>query len=158
MVEIKDPEIVDREKEFIADEIFFINYVVSNYSNPIAPEPQDYAEIEFDKTTSSICSKFRAQLSVEATKKGLTGTEKGTYINLQVDKLKKERNNQKDEIVQKRTKELMTEIPEGLKNLKKLSLLETTVNDGLLIQDLAIKVLDVHPEDIDLLATEADAN
>jgi hypothetical protein len=39
MVEIKDPEIVDREKEFIADEIFFINYVVSNYSNPIAPEP-----------------------------------------------------------------------------------------------------------------------
>ena len=52
----------------------------------------------------------------------------------------------------------MTEIPEGLKNLKKLSPLETTVNDGVLIQDLAIKVLDVHPEDIDLLATEADAN
>ena len=52
----------------------------------------------------------------------------------------------------------MTEISEGVKNLKKLSTLRTTIDDGILIQDLAIQVLNVHPEDIDLLATEDDAN
>ena len=52
----------------------------------------------------------------------------------------------------------MTEISEGVRNLKKLSTLRTTIDDGILIQDLAIQVLNVHPEDIDLLATEDDAN
>ena len=52
----------------------------------------------------------------------------------------------------------MTEISEGVRNLKKLSTLRTTIDDGILIQDLAIQILNVHPEDIDLLATEDDAN
>ena len=52
----------------------------------------------------------------------------------------------------------MTEIPEGEKNLKKLSSLKTTINDGILVQDFAIQVLNVHPENIALLATQADAN
>ena len=52
----------------------------------------------------------------------------------------------------------MTEISEGVRNLKKLSTLRTTIDDGILIQDLAIQVLNVHPEDIDLLTTEDDAN
>jgi hypothetical protein len=43
MVEIKDPEIVEREKFFIPDEITFLNFVVSDYSNPIAPDPKTYA-------------------------------------------------------------------------------------------------------------------
>jgi hypothetical protein len=61
-------------------------------------------------------------------------------------------------VINKREKELATEIPEGLKNLKKLSSLETTIEDGKQIQDFAIRVLDVPPENISLLATEADAN
>jgi hypothetical protein len=61
-------------------------------------------------------------------------------------------------VINKREKELATEIPEGLKNLKKLSSLETTVEDGKQIQDFAIRVLDIPPEKISLLATEADAN
>jgi hypothetical protein len=39
MVEIQDPVIKDREDEFIADEISFLNFVVSDYSNPIALKP-----------------------------------------------------------------------------------------------------------------------
>jgi hypothetical protein len=42
--------------------------------------------------------------------------------------------------------------------LKKLSQLKTTIDDGRLIQDFAIQILDVLPENIHLLATEADAN
>ena len=101
---------------------------------------------------------MRAKLSVEATGKGLTGKDKGTYINLQVDPFKLERKSQRDQVVQTRTKELVTEIPEGEKNLKKLSSLKTTINDGILVQDFAIQVLNVHPENIALLATQADAN
>ncbi len=61
-------------------------------------------------------------------------------------------------MVKNREKELAKEISEGLKNLKKLSSLETTIDDGKQIQDFAIRVLDVHPENINLLATHADAN
>jgi hypothetical protein len=61
-------------------------------------------------------------------------------------------------VVKNREKELAKEISEGLKNLKKLSSLETTIDDGKQIQDFAIRVLDVPPENISLLATEADAN
>ena len=49
-------------------------------------------------------------------------------------------------------------IPEGLKNLKELAPLPTTVDDGILIHDFVINVLNVHPEDVYLLATEAVAN
>ena len=41
--------------------------------------------------------------------------------------------------------------------MKRLSTLETTVDDGRIIQDFVIQVLDIHPEDIDVLANEADA-
>ena len=88
----------------------------------------------------------------------MTSKDKGSYINLQVDPFKLERKGQRDQVVQTRTKELMTEIPEGEKNLKKLSSLKTTINDGILVQDFAIQVLNVHPENIDLLASQADAN
>ena len=40
MVEVKDPVIVDREKDYVADEVSIINFVVKDYSNPIAPEPK----------------------------------------------------------------------------------------------------------------------
>jgi hypothetical protein len=54
MVEVKDAEIFDRETMYVADEIFFLNYVISDYSQPIAPEPKNYAENEYDKTTSTL--------------------------------------------------------------------------------------------------------
>ena len=44
MVEIKDSIVFDREKEFVPDCIWFINFVVKNYNNTIAPEPRAYAE------------------------------------------------------------------------------------------------------------------
>jgi hypothetical protein len=52
MVEVKDPVIVDRENEFIADEISFLNFVVSDYKNPKAEEPAKLAEEEYDELTS----------------------------------------------------------------------------------------------------------
>ena len=130
MVEIKDSVIIEREKDFVADEISFVNFVVSDYSNPIAPTPNEYAETEYDEMTNTLNSQMRAKLSVEATGKGLTGKDKGSYINLQVNKFKLESKCQMDQLVQMRTKELVTEIPKGEKNLKKLSSLKTTINDG----------------------------
>ena len=53
MVEIKDPIIKDREDEFIADEISFLNFVVSDYSKPILPEK--LADTEYDKQTTAEC-------------------------------------------------------------------------------------------------------
>ena len=100
---------------------------------------------------------MRSKLSVEATGKGLTGKDKGSYINLEIEKLKLERKNQRDQAIEKRTKELETEIPEGLKMLKKLSSLSTTTEDGKRIQDFMIKIFDTLPENVHLLATEADA-
>jgi selenocysteine lyase/cysteine desulfurase len=88
----------------------------------------------------------------------LKGKEKGAYINQEINKLIQARKEQREEAIEKRVKELEIEISEGLKNLKKLSTLETTIDDAKQIQDFAIQVLDVHPEKIDLLATEADAN
>ena len=158
MVEISDPIIVDRQKEFVPDEISFINYVVSDYSDPIAPEPNVYAELEYDKTTIALTDKMRAQQSTEAMKQGLTGKDKGAFINQSVNKLKQERKDRRDEVIKKRSEELVTEILEGKTHLKKLSKLETTVDDGILAQDLMIQVLNVHPENIDVLATESDAN
>ena len=100
---------------------------------------------------------MRAKLSDEASEKGLTGKEKGAYINLEVDKLKLERKNERDEVIEKRTKELATEISDGVNKLKKLSQLLTTIDDGILMHDFAIQILDVLPENVHLLATEADA-
>ena len=53
MVEIKDPVIKDREDEFIADEISFLNFVVSDYSKPTLPEKQ--ASDEYDARTTAEC-------------------------------------------------------------------------------------------------------
>jgi hypothetical protein len=36
-------------------------------------------------------------------------------------------------VIERRTNELVTEIPEGLKNLKILEPLKSTINDGILI-------------------------
>ena len=41
--------------------------------------------------------------------------------------------------------------------MKKLSQLLTTIDDGILMHDFMIKILDVLPENVHLLATEADA-
>ena len=87
----------------------------------------------------------------------MTGKDKGSYINLEIEKLKLARKNQRDQAIEKRTKELETEIPEGLKMLKKLSPLSTTTEDGKRIQDFMIKIFDTLPENVHLLATESDA-
>ena len=81
MVEIKDSVIIEREKDFVADEISFVNFVVSDYSNPIAPTPNEYAKTEYDEITNTLNSQMRAKLSAEANEKCLKDKEKGTYIN-----------------------------------------------------------------------------
>ena len=43
-------------------------------------------------------------------------------------------------------------------NLKKLKPLKTTIDDAIKIQDFMIQVMNVHPEDVHLLASEADAD
>jgi hypothetical protein len=68
MVEVKEPILVNRGKAFVPDELFLLNYVVSNYSQPIAPEPKEYAETEYAKQTSALCDRMRAKLSLEAMK------------------------------------------------------------------------------------------
>ena len=68
MVEVIDPVIIDRQKNFVADEIWFVNFVVSNYNNPIAPEPRAYAEEEYEKTTKKLLQKIRGTLTLEGQK------------------------------------------------------------------------------------------
>jgi hypothetical protein len=62
MVEVIDPVIIDRQKNFVADEIWFVNFVVSNYNNPIAPDPKAYAKEEYDANTSDLVDKERVKL------------------------------------------------------------------------------------------------
>ena len=59
MVEVKDPVIKDREDPYIPDEISFINFVVSDYSEPQIPEPKAAAELEYDKQTKAGIEKIR---------------------------------------------------------------------------------------------------
>ena len=51
MVEIKDPIIKDREDEFIADEISFLNFVVSDYSKPKLTLTEEQVSKEYDNRT-----------------------------------------------------------------------------------------------------------
>jgi hypothetical protein len=53
MVEVKDPVIKDREDPYIPDEISFINFVVSDYSEPQIPVPKAAAEREYDIQTEA---------------------------------------------------------------------------------------------------------
>ena len=94
----------------------------------------------------------------EGKEKGLPWQTMETFINPEIHKFEQERKSRRDEAIEKRTNELMIDIPEGLKNLKRLDRLELTISDGILIQDLMIQVFDVHPENIHLLASESDAN
>ena len=94
----------------------------------------------------------------EGKEKGLPWQTMETFINPEIHKFEQERKLQREEAIEKRTNELMIDIPEGLKNLKRLDRLELTISDGILIQDLMIQVFDVHPENVHLLASEADAN
>ena len=66
MVEIKEPVIIDREKDYVADEISFVNFVVKDYSDPIAPKPNEYAVEEYDLTTVALIEGMRRQRSDEA--------------------------------------------------------------------------------------------
>ena len=69
MVEIKEPTVLDREKDFVPDEISFVNYVVRIYNKPIAPEPKEYAIIEYNRTNKDFITRMRVQYSEEADRK-----------------------------------------------------------------------------------------
>ena len=88
MVEINDPIILERQKDFVSDQISFINFVVPDYSNPIAPNPRVYAEKEYDRITRDLVEKERVQLRKEGLSLGLPGETLGTYINPKILTLK----------------------------------------------------------------------
>jgi hypothetical protein len=69
MVEVKDPVIKDREDPYIPDEISFINFVVSDYSEPLIPEPKAAAASEYDKQTKAGIEEIRKKFK-EARKGG----------------------------------------------------------------------------------------
>jgi hypothetical protein len=60
MVNVEHPLILEREIPFVADEISFVNVVISEYGDPIAPEPEVYAVTEFDTATRDAVDKLRA--------------------------------------------------------------------------------------------------
>ena len=88
MVEINDPIILERQKDFVPDHISFINFVVPDYRNPIAPNPKVYAEEEYDRITRDLVEKERVQLRKEGERLGLPGETLGTYINPKILTLK----------------------------------------------------------------------
>lgn len=71
MVEVKDPVIVDREDEFLADEISFLNFVLSDYSNLITEEPEKLAAKEYDDQTSKELDELSKTLKEEAARNNL---------------------------------------------------------------------------------------
>ena len=54
MVEVQDPVLIDRENEFIPDEISFLNFVVSDYSNPTLEDSEKDAENLYDEETEKL--------------------------------------------------------------------------------------------------------
>ncbi len=102
MVEVKEPVITDREKNFVADEIWLINFVVSDYSNPIAPDPRAYAEEEYDQATKILVEQERVRLRNEGKSLGSPGETLDSYINLKIEIFKNERNKEKSDAVDKR--------------------------------------------------------
>ena len=63
MVEIKDCKIIDGDKLFyVPDEISFLNFFVSAYDKPIAPDPQKFTEQEYDNNTRILVSDLRVKL------------------------------------------------------------------------------------------------
>ena len=70
MVEIKDPIIKDREDEFIADEISFLNFVVSDYSKPKLNLTEEQISKEYDNQTSALQEERRNQCRENAEKEG----------------------------------------------------------------------------------------
>ncbi len=91
MVEVKNPVIVDRENEFVADEISFLNFVVSDYSNPTIDEPEEQARKEYEKETKEKLVILTKQLDEEAKDKNLKDDDSRTkFIENKIKKYEEE--------------------------------------------------------------------
>ena len=91
MVEVKNPLIVDRENEFVADEISFLNFVVSDYSNPTIDEPEEQARKEYEKETKEKLVILTKQLDEEAKDKNLKDDDSRTkFIENKIKKYEEE--------------------------------------------------------------------
>ena len=91
MVEVKNPLIVDRENEFVADEISFLNFVVSDYSNPTIDEPEEQARKEYEKETKEELENLTKQLDKEAKDKNLKNDDSRTkFIENKIKKYEEE--------------------------------------------------------------------
>ena len=145
MVEIQDPVIKDRQEEFIADEISFLNFVVSDYDKPIVKENAEQASIDYDEETKNEKQNLRSKL--------FKAKNTGDYIKEKIGQYEQERKDNRDEFIKKRTLELDEEINEGLRKLTRLSKLIDTISDARTIQDNMILVFGVDPKNITLLAT-----
>jgi hypothetical protein len=60
MVEIKNSKTIEGDKLFyVPDVISFLNFVVSSYNDPIAPDPKELTEQEYDDNTFILKSNLR---------------------------------------------------------------------------------------------------
>ena len=133
MVEIKDPSVHSREKDFVADEISFVNFVVRDYNDPTLPEPHEYESLVYDKKTKDDAQKMREQGFKERAATGLKGAENIAQIalmNSKIETYKQERAKQRDAFIETRAKELAGEMIEEVKTMQKLGRLEDTIKDG----------------------------
>ena len=106
MVDVEHPVILDRSSAYKADEISFINFVVSNYATPILPSTSSYANQEFDKFTNDEIARMRRELSDECLAQKIVGKAKGDYINAVVKPYAAQRLVIRDEEVARRTIEI----------------------------------------------------
>ena len=95
----------------------------------------------------------------ELEKQGKTeGKKAGTFINPKVKAFEAERKSERDSGIDALTKKFEKEIPEQLKVFKQIATLPTTTKDACELQDALIRLLNVHPENIKVLASEDDFN
>ena len=153
MVSIEFPIVCDREEHFKPDEIRAFVFAVTEYDNPIAPDCEEYAKLEFNKLAHSAGEKMRNTLKIEAKEKNL-GNKTGEFVNGKIKEIREEFFEKYKTEIPKRTKQLEVLIPEAIKRSKKLSNLQTCSDDANRMTRFLTETIGVKPEHIILMMTE----
>ena len=127
---------------------------MDKYNPPLERPYSEYAMDEYNKKTSTQSQKMRNELGAEANAKGLKGKDKGDFINKTVNPYTAARVQQRDAAVKKRIEELEIEVPEAIKNCKKVSDLPACVNDISQALNFMTEEMSVKPEHTKLLVVE----
>lgn len=106
MVDVEDSIVVDRSLPFVPDEIFFLNFVVTNFK-PIPPRADIYSKEEFDNKVKKDAQAIRVRMMDELKKEEITVKERGARINAVINDFKLEKAADRPRIVQQREEELI---------------------------------------------------